>query len=343
MLLRNLGDICAGSFSPSWHTGRVFAVNGGALHSTGLLFTGWELGKCSFEDASKHSLQQQRWFHGPVICRRLQVTPQNSRPSWWHLGAVRCASLHEVLANGDIPFPFVRVVDDHGLVGDFFLAAARALAKEKDTDLVVLSGEVHPPLCRLVKIENYLEELSAREDALQKRKLVRLLQEYSFDPALKVKGMQFTAMVHEHDLERKLNQVRGFIDKGHRVQARVLQGRCPPEDVIDLALRIVAEVRDIAKPENFEQSIRDFQNVVTQPLSLKKSPKGKQEELNLRLWPCTPEQAAAFKLPANVLGPRRRRGPAIVGIDDDPELMKGAWRMNRKEKPFRISLKEFDW
>ena len=65
-------------------------------------------------------------------------------------------------------------------------------------------------------------------------------------------GMRFATVIAEHDFERKVNQVRGFLTNGHRVEARILQSRGTAEDVLDLALRIVAEVRDIAKPEYFE-------------------------------------------------------------------------------------------
>ena len=64
--------------------------------------------------------------------------------------------------------------------------------------------------------------------------------------------MRFATVIAEHDFERKVNQVRDFLKKGHRVEARILQSRGTAEDVLDLALRIVAEVRDIAKPEYFE-------------------------------------------------------------------------------------------
>ena len=64
--------------------------------------------------------------------------------------------------------------------------------------------------------------------------------------------MRFTTVIAEHDFERKVNQVRGFLQKGHRVEGRILQSRGTAEDILDLALRIIAEVRDIAKPEYFE-------------------------------------------------------------------------------------------
>mmetsp|Transcript_94989 Transcript_94989/g.305857 ORF Transcript_94989/g.305857 Transcript_94989/m.305857 type:complete len:329 (-) Transcript_94989:505-1491(-) len=247
----------------------------------------------------------------------------------------------EVLANGDIPFPRVRVVDDAGLVGDFMLSEALALARQRRTDLVVLSGAVDPPLCRLISIAAFLEELDSQQAERQQRAMDRKLREFSFDPSMKVKGMRFTAMVDEHDLERKVNQVRGFLEKGHRVEARILQGRCPAEDVVDLALRIIAEVRDISKPEYLEESIREFRAAYVSPKSLKRAGKAAPDEMRLRLWPCTPEQAAAFTLPAHILGPRRRRGPVIAGIDDENQ-QEDAWMYNRKPRDRKKGHKRSD-
>lgn len=248
----------------------------------------------------------------------------------WRLGSVRWATcVHDILANADIPFSRVRVVDGSGLIGDFFINEARALARQRQTDLVVLSADVQPPLCRLVSLDDYTNELDKKAVAEEQNKSVRRLRQFSFDPAMKVKGMRFTAMVDEHDLERKVNQVRGFLEGGHRVEARILQGRCPPEDVLDLGLRIISELRDIAKPEFLEESVHEFRSAANAPKSLKRAGKAAADELRLRLWPCTPEQSAAFKLPTHILGPRRRRGPAIAGVDDG-ELPEDAWKLQRK-------------
>lgn len=247
------------------------------------------------------------------------------------------ASTRDILANHDIPFPRVRVVDDSGLVGDFNLQEALILAKQKRTDLVVLSGQVDPPLCRLVNLHVYIDELEKQATSKEQKRREQKLREFSFDPAMRVKGMRFTAVVAEHDFERKVNQVRSFLQKGHRVEARILQSRGTAEDVLDMALRIIAEVRDMAKPEYFEESIRELQMAIHSPKSLKRRGRAPPDELRVRLWPCSPEQAAAFQLPAHIIGPRRRRGPAIVGVDDK-ELDEDAWKYNRKPHPHSRSL-----
>merc|ERR1712232_504632 len=113
--------------------------------------------------------------------------------------------------------------------------------------------------------------LDQKAKAQESRRNNKRFQEFSFDPAMKVKGMRFMATIDEHDLERKVNQLRSFIEKGHRVEVQILQGRAVAEDILDLSLRICAEIRDIAKPEGFEQSIRSLQNAVTAPKSLRAS------------------------------------------------------------------------
>jgi len=294
-----------------------------------------------------------RWDHIPwrrspplvmmAACRRLHtVTLAAGR---WHIAAfaapVKRAGLfpqarglvHEVLANGDIPFPRVRVIDDVGLVGDFNVGEARSLARQRGTDLVLMSGAVVPPLCRLVNLTDYIAEQDRKAAADETQRQERLKREFSFDPAMKVKGMRFLPTIDEHDLERKVNQIRRFLEKGHRVEARISQGRSPPDDVLDLGLRICAELRDLAKPENLEESVREFRAAVHAPKSRKLRGRSVDsiEILRLRLWPCTPAQGNAFVVPAHIIGPRRRRGPAIVGIDDGEEP-EDAWKLKRKPK-----------
>ena len=78
------------------------------------------------------------------------------------------------------------------------------------------------------------------------------------------------------------------------------------------------------------------------PKSLKRRGKAPPDELRMRLWPCSPEQAAAFQLPAHIIGPRRRRGPAIVGVDDK-ELDEDAWKCLRFENSFFFSFLYFSF
>ena len=115
-------------------------------------------------------------------------------------------SFAEVLANRDIPFPRVRVVDDSGLLGDFQIQEALAVAQQRRTDLVVLSGQVDPPLCRLVNLHVYLDELEKQAASKEQKRREQQLREFSFDPAMRVKGMRFAAVIAEHDFERKVNK-----------------------------------------------------------------------------------------------------------------------------------------
>lgn len=98
------------------------------------------------------------------------------------------AATHEILANRDIPFQRVRVVDDSGLVGDFHIQEALTLAKQRRTDLVVLSGQVDPPLCRLVNLHVYIDELEKQAASKEQKRRENQLREFSFDPAMRVKG-----------------------------------------------------------------------------------------------------------------------------------------------------------
>ena len=55
-----------------------------------------------------------------------------------------------------------------------------------------------------------------------------------------------------HLFRWKVNHVRGFLEKGHRVEARIIQGRAVAEDVLDLALRIIAAYLLLGRMLNFK-------------------------------------------------------------------------------------------
>lgn len=232
----------------------------------------------------------------------------------------------EVLANQDIVFPYVRVVDKDGnLQGDFPIGVARQIAGNLQTDLVLVDGTVQPPLCQIINIEEFKMEQVRKSAEYDERRQKQLLREFSFDPALKIKGVRIRASILEPDLERKVNQARYFLEKGHRVHVQLLKGKSAEEDVADIALRICAEVRDIAKPADLEGSAANFHLAGGR-------------EMILKLWPCTPAQAAAFQLPSAVVGPRRRHGGVQSDpLDDEPEdwELSTAKPGSRKTREFR--------
>lgn len=81
------------------------------------------------------------------------------------------------------------------------------LAQEQGLDLVEISPNADPPVCRIMDFGKYRYEES------KKQKLTRKHQH-----SQTVKEIKFHANVAEHDYQTKLNHVREFLEKGHKVK-----------------------------------------------------------------------------------------------------------------------------
>lgn len=88
-------------------------------------------------------------------------------------------------------------------------------AKEKKLDLIEVSSNIAPPICRISDLGKYLYEQKKKEKQQRKKQKIG-----------KVKEVRISLRISEHDLETKANQTKKFIEKGYRVKIEVfLRGR----------------------------------------------------------------------------------------------------------------------
>ena len=87
--------------------------------------------------------------------------------------------------------------------------AAMNLAKEHKLDLVEVSPNANPPVCRIMDFGKY------RYDESMKRKKARK-QQMSHNRT--VKEIKFHANVADHDYQTKVNHAKSFLEKGHKVK-----------------------------------------------------------------------------------------------------------------------------
>ena len=94
-------------------------------------------------------------------------------------------------------------------------AEALQAARNADLDLVEVSPEANPPVCKIVDYGKYNYQ---REKQLQKNKRGVKVQE--------VKQMRFGLKIGENDMAVKLRKVQSFLDAGDKVKiAVVYRGR----------------------------------------------------------------------------------------------------------------------
>ncbi len=114
--------------------------------------------------------------------------------------------------NGNIRASEVRVINSDGtMVGVLPTAQAVAMAKEQELDLVEISPNAQPPVCKILDYNKYVFEQSKKsKDAKKKQSKVTL------------KELRIKSRIAPHDLDVKLRQIEGFLKKKDMVRLVVV-------------------------------------------------------------------------------------------------------------------------
>ena len=133
----------------------------------------------------------------------------------------------------------VRVVGDGMEPRVYPIAQALRLAAEHEADLVEISPNAQPPVCRIIDYSKFLYQLKKRQKE-QKAKQVRV----------SVKEIRFGPQTDDHDYDFKLKHAKGFLEDGDKVKAYVFfKGRSIlfKEQGEVLLLRFANDLEDYAK------------------------------------------------------------------------------------------------
>ncbi len=135
----------------------------------------------------------------------------------------------------------VRIVGDDIESAVYPIAQALKLAEEHDADLVEISPNAVPPVCRIIDYSKFLYQLKKRAKE-QKAKQVKV----------NVKEIRFGPQTDEHDYNFKLKHAIGFLHDGDKVKAYVFfKGRSIlfKEQGEVLLLRFANDLEEYAKVE----------------------------------------------------------------------------------------------
>jgi translation initiation factor IF-3 len=106
----------------------------------------------------------------------------------------------------------VRVIDEDGqMLGVMTSFAALQLARERNLDLVEVSPQAVPPVCKIMDWGRYKYEQSKRESEARKHQKVTQLREIRLAPR--------TA---EHDIAVKVRKIQEFLAEGDKVKVSVV-------------------------------------------------------------------------------------------------------------------------
>ncbi|MBT6163791.1 MAG: translation initiation factor IF-3 [Crocinitomicaceae bacterium] len=123
-------------------------------------------------------------------------------------GRVRKEDLHKI--NDKITVSEVRLVGDNVESAVMSTPAALALAKELELDLVEISPNADPPVCRIIEYKKFLY------DQKKKQKEIKAKQQ-----KVVVKEIRFGPNTDDHDFNFKLKHAKKFLEEGSKLKAYV--------------------------------------------------------------------------------------------------------------------------
>jgi translation initiation factor IF-3 len=136
----------------------------------------------------------------------------------------------------------IRVVADEGQIGIMDIDSALKLAAERDLDLVEISPQAEPPVCKIMDYTKFKFEEGKKLRKAKKQQATLTLKEIRMRP-----------MIDTHDYEFKKRNARKFLDHGDKVKVTIrFRGReFSRQDLGTSVLnRLALELEDIAKVES---------------------------------------------------------------------------------------------
>ncbi|MGB0718935.1 MAG: translation initiation factor IF-3 [Bdellovibrionales bacterium] len=142
--------------------------------------------------------------------------------------------------NENIRVPEVRLVDADGeMQGVMSVADALKLAEEAGLDLVEVSPNASPPVCKILDYGKYkYEQQKKASEARKKQKVVD------------VKEVKIRPGIEEHDYQVKMRNARRFLEGGDKVKVTMrFRGREMAHQNIgmDVLKRMQDELSDVGK------------------------------------------------------------------------------------------------
>lgn len=117
-----------------------------------------------------------------------------------------------VRINERIRVPQVRLIDDQGeQVGIVPTPQALQMARDKGLDLVEISPNAQPPVCKILDYGKFKYEKKKKEHQARKNQVV-----------VKVKEVQLRPNTDAHDLEYKIKNSHEFLEEGDKVKFTIL-------------------------------------------------------------------------------------------------------------------------
>lgn len=160
--------------------------------------------------------------------------------------------------NREIRADKVRVITEDGKqLGVLFLRDAIAEAEKSGLDLVEISPNAKPPVCKITDYGKLKYQKTKKEKKSKKAQ-----------HQIKVKEIKLRPNIDRHDLNTKLKKIKGFLEKGYKVRLTCMfKGR----EILHVDLgkklikEIISEFEDVASIETPSKQVGKVLSTVIVP------------------------------------------------------------------------------
>ncbi|ATA68653.1 translation initiation factor IF-3 [Capnocytophaga cynodegmi] len=164
--------------------------------------------------------------------------------------------------NRDIRVPEVRLVGENVETGIYPTRKALEIAEELELDLVEISPNATPPVCKVIDYKKFLYEQKKREKEIKAKATKVVIKEIRFGP-----------QTDEHDYEFKKKHGEKFLKEGSKVKAYVFfKGRSIiyKDQGEILLLRLATDLEEFGKVEQMPKLEGKRMTMFLAPLPKKK-------------------------------------------------------------------------
>ena len=160
--------------------------------------------------------------------------------------------------NDEIIADSIRLIDADGeQVGLVPIKEGLEMAEESGLDLVEVSPNASPPVCKILDYGKYKYEAQKKANEARKKQ-----------KTIDVKEIKMRPGIEEHDYQVKMRSVRKFLDHGDKVKMTIrFRGREMAHQ--DLGMRVLDRVRDdleeFVKIEQFPKTEGRLMTMVVAP------------------------------------------------------------------------------
>ncbi|MCK4691176.1 MAG: translation initiation factor IF-3 [Desulfuromonadales bacterium] len=165
----------------------------------------------------------------------------------------------EVNINSAIKARQVRVIDDEGgQLGILVTSEALRLAEEQGLDLVEVSPQAEPPVCRIMDYGKYKYQQAKRASEARKKQV-----------KVEIKEVKMRPKTDDHDFQFKIKHARRFLEEGNKVKMTIMfRGRenAHPDQGLKQLEKAVAALKDVGQVESRPSKMGRFMTMMIGPL-----------------------------------------------------------------------------